>query len=184
MTPKQQRFVDEFLIDLNGTQAAIRAGYSKRSANRIASETLTKPDIQAAIADAQRKRSHRTAVTQDAVLQRLASIAFFDICLLFDDSWNLLPATKFPPQAAAAIANLEVIKARGRMAGGLKVRLHDKVRALELLAKHLGLFKEQPAPPSTGLSIDVSQLARLSDEDLDQAIAKIQKMCEKVEGPK
>ena len=92
MTLKQRRFVEEFLIDLNGTQAATRAGYSRRSANRIASEILSKPDVQEAIADGQRSRSERTAVTQDHVLQRLAAIAFFDLREMFDGEGNLLIA--------------------------------------------------------------------------------------------
>lgn len=75
LTPKQQRFVDEYLIDLNGTQAAIRAKYSAKSAGRFAQELLLKPHIQNAIREAQQKRSERTEITQDIVLQRLWDIA-------------------------------------------------------------------------------------------------------------
>ena len=62
-TPKQARFVEEYLVDLNATQAAIRAGYSKKTARQVASENLTKPDIQEAIAAAQDDRSERTGIT-------------------------------------------------------------------------------------------------------------------------
>ncbi len=65
MTPKQQRFVDEYLIDLNATQAAIRAGYSKKTARAVGSENLTKPDIRAAVAEAQQARSERTKIGAD-----------------------------------------------------------------------------------------------------------------------
>ena len=68
MTPKQQRFVAEYLIDLNATQAAIRAGYSEKTARFIGAENLTKPNIAAAVAAAVAKRSERTEITQDYVL--------------------------------------------------------------------------------------------------------------------
>ena len=71
LTPKQARFVEEYLVDLNATQAAIRAGYSKKTARQVASENLTKPDIQEAIAAAQDDRSERTGITQDEVIQGL-----------------------------------------------------------------------------------------------------------------
>ncbi len=71
LTPKQARFVEEYLVDLNATQAVIRAGYSKKTARQVASENLTKPDIQEAIAAAQDDRSERTGITQDEVIQGL-----------------------------------------------------------------------------------------------------------------
>jgi phage terminase small subunit len=74
MTLKQQRFVEEYLIDLNATQAAIRSGYSEETARSIASENLTKPDIQEAIVRAMDERSKRTEVTQDYVLQGICRI--------------------------------------------------------------------------------------------------------------
>jgi phage terminase small subunit len=81
---KQQRFVEEYLIDLKGTQAAIRAGYCEKTANRIASENLSKLDVQAAISEAQRRRAERTRITQDRVVEALAHVAFYDIRRLFD----------------------------------------------------------------------------------------------------
>ncbi len=71
LTPKQVRFVGEYLIDLNATQAAIRAGYSEKSARAMGCENLTKPDIQAAVAEAQDARSARTGITQDEVIRGL-----------------------------------------------------------------------------------------------------------------
>lgn len=75
LTPKQQRFVEEYLVDLNATQAAIRAGYSPETARQTASENLSKPDIQSAIAEARGSRSERTKITQDMVLNRWWEIA-------------------------------------------------------------------------------------------------------------
>lgn len=79
LEPRQQRFVDEYLIDFNATQAAIRAGYSKRTARSMASENLTKPDIQAAIAAARVKQQERTQITADAVLREAWNIATADV---------------------------------------------------------------------------------------------------------
>ena len=79
MTTKQQLFVDEYLVDLNATQAAIRAGYSEKTARSVGGENLTKPDIAAAIAKAIEARSERTEVTQDRVLEELAVLAFAPI---------------------------------------------------------------------------------------------------------
>ena len=77
LTARQTRFVGEYLIDLNGTQAAIRAGYSRKTARNIASENLAKPDIQEAIQKAQKARSERTRITQDQVIQGLRKEATF-----------------------------------------------------------------------------------------------------------
>ena len=86
MTPKQEQFVREYLIDLNAAQAAIRAGYSVNTARAIGAENLTKPDIQDAIAAAQIERARRTEITSDRVLKELGRIGFADIRRLFDDA--------------------------------------------------------------------------------------------------
>ena len=79
LTAKQERFCTEYIIDLNATQAAIRAGYSSKTANRIASENLSKPDIQRKIQELQQERAERTEITQDKVLKELAGIGFAPI---------------------------------------------------------------------------------------------------------
>lgn len=79
LTVKQERFCTEYIIDLNATQAAIRAGYSVKTANRIASENLSKPDIQRKIQELQQERAERTEITQDKVLKELAGIGFAPI---------------------------------------------------------------------------------------------------------
>lgn len=79
MTPKQRQFVAEYLVDLNATRAAIRAGYSARTAASIGQENLTKPEIASAIRSAQEARAERTEITADRVLKELAKIGFSDI---------------------------------------------------------------------------------------------------------
>ena len=104
LTAKQQRFAEEYLVDLNATRAAMRAGYSEKTAQKIGSENLSKPDIAVAIAEAQAARSKRTETTQDWVIKRLVAIVE-------------LVKSQDPPQLSAAN------------------------RALELIGKHLGMFK-------------------------------------------
>ena len=87
LTPKQQRFVEEYLVDLNATQAAIRAGYSKKTAKETGYENLTKPDIQSAVSAAMEERSKRTEVDADWVLKRLARLADATMA----DFWDLFP---------------------------------------------------------------------------------------------
>ena len=89
LNPKQQRFVDEYLIDLNATQAAIRAGYSPKTATAIASENLSKPSISAAIACAMAERSKRTGITQDRILEELAKVAFIKLTDIVDDTGKI-----------------------------------------------------------------------------------------------
>ena len=150
LTPRQARFVKEYLVDLNGQQAAERAGYAKKNARITASQLLTKPNIAAVIKDAQQQRSARTDVTADAVVRELAYIAFGDISGLFDAQGRLREAHDLAPGVRARIAAIDVVRERTRAVGDttveestVKVRVWDKVRALELLMKHLGLLTEQ-----------------------------------------
>ena len=146
LTPKQQRFVEEYLIDLNATQAAIRAGYSERTARWIGSENLSKPVLSEAINAALRHRTRRTEVTADQVLQELATIAFGDPRALFDANGHLRNIHELSDEAAAAIAAIEVVTRNigdGEVEYVHKVKSWDKVRALELLGKHLGMLKDR-----------------------------------------
>ena len=150
LTPRQARFIKEYLVDLNATQAAVRAGYSQKTASIIGQENLRKPNIATAIKDAQQQRSARTDVTADAVVRELAYIAFGDISGLFDAQGRLREAHDLAPGVRARIAAIDVVRERTRAVGdttveesSVKVRVWDKVRALELLAKHLGLLTEQ-----------------------------------------
>lgn len=108
LTQKQKRFVQEYLVDLNATAAAIRAGYSEKTANRIASENLSKPDIQSAIQEAIEKRQKRTEITQDMVLRETAKLAFFDVRKMFDGNGKPLDISRLDDDTAAALVGLDV----------------------------------------------------------------------------
>jgi phage terminase small subunit len=150
LTPKQRQFVEEYLVDLNATQAAIRAGYSRKTARSIAEENLTKPDIAEAIRIAMEARAERTRVAADRVLVELGRIAFSNIRTLFDEKGALRNIAELSEDEAAALAAVEVSEIFGgrgedrRLIGCMrKVRLWDKCAALELAMRHLGLLKER-----------------------------------------
>lgn len=146
LTARQQRFVAEYLIDLNATQAAIRAGYSKRTAGSIGEENLKKPEIAAAVAEAQAARAERTAVKQDDVLRELARIALCDISAAFDDAGNLKPLKDIPADVRRAIAGVET-RLEGNDEEGFatvtKVKFWDKPKSLELIGRHLKMFTDK-----------------------------------------
>jgi len=144
LTKKQKRFVQEYLIDLNATQAAIRAGYSTQTAYSIGDENLKKPEIKNAIEKALAERSRRTGVNADRVILELAKIAFVNPT----DVINMDEATvrgEANREDTAAIASVKV-KRIPTDDGDIverEVRTYDKIKALELLGKHLGMFTDK-----------------------------------------
>jgi phage terminase small subunit len=150
LTPKQQRFVAEYLIDLNATQAAIRAGYSAKTAEQQGCRLLRNARVSATIEEGQAKAKEQHAVTAERVIQELARIALVDLGRIYDEDGNLLPIKDMPEDARRAIAGVEVdqlFEGRGddrEMVGVTKkVKLFDKPRALEMLGRHFGLFKDR-----------------------------------------
>ena len=146
LSPKQACFVEEYLVDLNATQAAIRAGYSPKTAFSIGAENLKKPQIQAALDAAAKARTARTEITQDRVLKELGRLAFLDIRKAFDDDGNLKPIKEVDDETAAAIAGLEVasITSDEVTIGTLKkIKLSDKKGALELIGRHLRMWNDK-----------------------------------------
>lgn len=168
LTPKQQRFVEEYLIDLNATQAAIRAGYSAKTADQQGHQLLKKTLVAEAVAEARAKLSERAEITQDMVLRELAKIGFSDIRKAV--RWASNVAVAAPDERSLdeimedglgeirhAVTNqVELIDSADidddtaaaiaeisqTDRGGLKVKLHDKRAALVDLGRHLGLFND------------------------------------------
>lgn len=136
LTEKQKAFVREYLVDLNATAAAKRAGYSEKTAYSVGNENLTKPEISKAIQKAMQERQERTQVTQDMVVQEISKVAFKD---------------------AADFAESEL-------------KYANKLKALEMLAKHLGLYAEGANIPKNeihddGLSKSLKELAEELESD-------------------
>ncbi len=141
LTDKQKRFCEEYLVDLNATQAYMRAGYSVKkrvTAEQNASKLLRNTKVQEYIAELRGAQSQRTQITADRVLQELAAIAFSDRTELAQVGKRgevcFTPTDELSDEAKKTIAGIE----EGKY--GTKVTSYDKVKALELLGKHLGLF--------------------------------------------
>jgi phage terminase small subunit len=170
MTPKQERFVEEYLVDPNATQAAIRAGYSARTAREIGRENLDKPHIQAALQMAFAARSKRVEIDQDWVVRRLARIADLDLRKLFTEDGTPRPVHELPEDVAGAISSVDVIK-RKDDAEEYRVRLPDRIRALDLLGRHLGMFRDRVEVTGRGLE---PVLPGFTDEELlERFMAKV-----------
>ena len=161
LAPMQSVFVQEYLIDLNATQAAIRAGYSKKTAEQQGFQLLQKTSVQDAIAARQKEREQRTAVTADRVLLEAARLALFDPRKLFNDDGSPKGITELDDDTAAAVAGIEVVEqfegsGKDRVFVGYlkKYRIADKNSALEKLFRHHGLYErdnEQKTDPLTSL---------------------------------
>lgn len=150
LTPKQQRFVDEYLVDLNASAAAKRAGYSVRTAEWQGPQLLGKTHVATAIAVAKAERSRRTQVDADWVLKRLANEADADLADLYDDGGNLLPMREWPMVfRKGLVVGFETIhESTGDdqpMAVVRKIKLQDRTKTVELIGKHVGVqaFREK-----------------------------------------
>lgn len=141
MTRKQKLFVDEYLIDLNATQAAIRAGYSPDTAQEQGSRLLSNVMVSNEVAKAMAERSRRTGVNADRVVMELAKIAFVNASDVIDaDTATLKPDAA--PEDTAAIQSVKV-KTFGEDGLEREIKMADKLKALELLGKHLRMFKDK-----------------------------------------
>ncbi|AZS50407.1 terminase small subunit [Entomomonas moraniae] len=151
LTNKQKLFVKEYLIDLNASQAAIRAGYSKASANQIATELLGKTVVINAIQKAMDKRTERTKINADYVLNRLVEIDQLDVADILQDDGKLKPIQEWPKAWRQSITGIDV---QELMSGDIeslvkKIKWPDKLKNLELLGKHVAIsaFNEKQEQP-------------------------------------
>lgn len=157
LTDKQKLFVEEYLVDLNATQAAIRAGYSKKSAKQQGTRLLSYASISEAIAAAKQKRVETVQITAAWVLTRLVDEADADLADLYDENGALLPVPEWPEvwrrglvQGVETFDEFDTPDEEGvREAIGrtTKVRLADRLRRIELIGKHIDVqaFNERLA---------------------------------------
>ena len=149
LTDRQRRFVDEYLIDLNGTQAAIRAGYSQATANEQAARLLANVSVRSQVDQRIADRAQRTEITQDRVLQELARLAFVDLRKAYNEDGTLKKPHELDDDTAAAMAGLETVTtAIGDVEDPAtlatkKVKTWDKKGALELCMRHLGMLNDK-----------------------------------------
>lgn len=172
LTPKQQRFVAEYLVDLNATAAYIRAGYAARGnvAETNASRLLRNAQVYEAVQAAMKARENRTHITQDRVLQELARIAFFDIRRLYREDGSMKAPNELDDEAAAVLSGIEVLEEFGGEDRTLigytkKAKVWDKGSALTLAMRHLGMLTDKAeitgknGAPLNHAGIDASSLS-------------------------
>lgn len=150
---KQERFCQEYVLDRNGTQAAIRAGYSPRTANEQAAQILASISVQQRVQQLTRrsleKLKRKLDITRERIITELARIAFADVRKVVEwgsSGVKLREGSSLADDDVAAVS--EVVESRHKHGRTIRVKMHDKVKALELLAKHLGMFPQAPAAMS------------------------------------
>lgn len=162
LSPRQDRFVGEYLIDLNATKAVVRAGYSERTAGIYASRLLRTPSVAAAIAERKAARSEKTGVEAARVIEEMAAVAFSDIGDIIDFSGptpRLRKPEDVPERARRALSSVKVKRQRegsGEDAVDVEIiefKLWDKNAALAQLAKHTGAVKEKVEVESSSVAV-------------------------------
>ena len=151
LSAKQEAFCQEYIKDFNATQAAIRAGYSPKTADRMASRLLSKVEIQEFVSQLQAKRTERVQIDADYVLRRLHEIDQLDVADILTDAGDFLPIKQWPKSWRISLSaiDIQIINSGDTEAITKKVKWPDKTRNLELLGKHVGVnafTKDQAAP--------------------------------------
>ena len=147
LTRKQQRFCQEYIVDLNAVQAAIRTGYSKSTARQQASRLLTKVNIQDYLTRLMKQRQERTQIKADEVIHELAKIAFSNISNFITEKNQIKDLSLLTREILAAVESIHIVVRydKGNSDGYTKrfrLKLHDKLKALECLGRHLNIFKK------------------------------------------
>lgn len=157
MTDKKKRFVEEYLIDLNQTQSAIRAGYSPLSAKDTATRLMKDKEVKKAIAQAMAKRSIRIGVNQDRVLEELAKIAFVNPSDLLDfQNGGVLKNVSRDDTACISSVKIKEYSSNKGSTSEKEIGMHNKLKALELLGKHLGMFDDRLRDIDNTINININ----------------------------
>jgi phage terminase small subunit len=167
LTPQQERFVAEYLIDLNATQAAIRAGYSAGTARQQASRLLSKVNVQSAIAEGKKRISDSLQSDAERVKQELDRIGFSDIRKLYDRDGNLRPIHELDDDTAAALSGIDIeveTSKDGTRTSTYKIKRYDKNSALTTLARWHGKLNDRVE--HTGKDGGPIETKHVSDVDL------------------
>lgn len=143
MTKKQKKFVEEYLIDLNATQAAIRSGYSAKTAQEQSSRLLSNVMVQQAISEEMAERSKRTGINQDRVVLELARIAFVKMTDLVDNHGRIKDYATDDDLACIESIKYKSSESDSGSSVEREVKISSKLKALELLGKHLGMFEDK-----------------------------------------
>ncbi len=187
LTQKQKLFCLEYMIDFNGTQAAIRAGYSKKTSGKIGSENLKKPDIQAFLKKKVKRVTDKLEITVERILEEQARLAFVNIADLFDEDGKLIPIQDLPEDVSRAISSLQVEEIYEyndddepeELTKKFKYKLNDKKEALAKLMQFKGMLinkNEHSGPDGGPIPIksehDLSKLTLKELKELDRITEK------------
>jgi phage terminase small subunit len=185
LNEKQKRFCEEYIIDLNATQAAIRAGYSEKTAKQIGNENLTKLDLQEYIQKLMKERANRTEITADKVLKELAHIAFDDIKNYMDYRTERVVTgynddgtpiqeyrTIIDMKDSNTIDTRSISEVQQGPNGQFKFKMYCKDNALVQLGKHLGMFTDKVESTNTNLNTNYN--CGMTIEEIDKKIAELE----------
>ena len=183
LNDKQQRFCDEYLIDLNATQAAIRAGYSPKTAEAQSSRLLTNVKVKAFIEQAKQQRSERTKIDADWLLQRLAAEATADLADLYNADGSLKPVHEWPDiWRTGLVSGVEIEdlfdghgEDRTHIGYIKKVKLCPRIKRLELIGRHVKVDAFRDRMEHTGKNGAPIQYEQLPATK-DQVIAKLKEL--------
>ena len=174
LNQRQELFCREYIKDLNGTQAAIRAGYSPKTADRMAYELLKKPEIQAFVLQSKAERVEEVKVDANYVLKRLIEIDEMDVADILDDGGDFLPIRKWPKVWRTTLSGLDIaiINSGDTETILKKIKWPDKVKNLELLGKHIGVgaFSEKVDHTSSDGSMSPAKPTRAEILEAQKAI--------------
>ena len=186
LTAKQKKFCDEYLTDLNAAAAAIRAGYSPKTAKVIGCENLTKPYLQTYIGEKQKQRADKLQLSQEIVLEGYRKLAFYDARKFYDEDGNLKQITDLDDETSFALNGFEVMEEKGGDGKGhqvvlgytKKIRMSERKGALDSICKVLGFNSPDKVDHTTKgdkiiNNIDYSKLSTQTLLELRQAV-KIQ----------
>lgn len=163
MNPKQERFCREYVIDLNGTQAAIRAGYSKKTAGQQAEQLLKILEIKKKVKELQKEIQDRTEITADMVVKELAKVGFANIQDYIGSGNSIEDISTLKENKAAAVESIKIVESEwgtGDRAGrktSTTFKLHDKISALEKLGRHLGIFEKDNAQRERSVQVNINK---------------------------
>ena len=164
LTAKNRRFCEEYIRGLNGSEAAIHAGYNSSGSRTRASKLLIKPEVKEYLKILQDEIAKRNEITVDKLIQDLAEMKNLDVADLYDEDGLLIDISRLPPSFTRCIQ--EVIETKS----GIKIKFYSKLDAIEKLAKHLGFYEKDNSQSKAEMSINITVDSQETKDELNRLI--------------